>query len=337
MWKIFWTAINAVMPIILLIFVGYTLHKVGFLSKEFLKNGNKFVFKVCLPCTLFVNSYEIDSLADLRLDLVAYCVVTIVILFTLGMAVSVAATKIPQRRGAMHQCVFRSNFAVIGMPLAATLGGSGAEGLAAMAAMVSIPLFNALSVVALSIYNDKAKKISIWQIIKDIIKNPLILGVLAGVVCVIIREIQRAVFGDVVFSLSVHTKFLYTTVKNIKSIASPFALIVMGGMFEFSAVKGLFKEIVFGTFMRSLVAPAIGVGLAVVLTVLGVLNFGSNEYTVLIGLFGAPVAVASGIMAEQMGADGQLAAQYVIWTSISSMFTIVIIVGTMMALGLVAV
>ena len=71
MWKIFWTAINAVMPIILLIFVGYTLHKVGFLSKEFLKNGNKFVFKVCLPCTLFVNSYEIDSLADLRLDLVA--------------------------------------------------------------------------------------------------------------------------------------------------------------------------------------------------------------------------------------------------------------------------
>lgn len=337
MWNIITTAFNAVFPIILLIVLGYILKNKGFLSQDFLKVGNKLVFKICLPCTLFVNAYEINSLSDLRLDLALYCVAAIVFLFLLGMFVTVSTTRIPQRRGSMHQCIFRSNFAVIGMPLAASLGGSEAEALAAMAAMVSIPAFNALAVVALSIYNDQSQKISYKKIVKDIFTNPLILGVLAGVGCVLIRELEASVFGEVVFSISRDLKFLYTAVKNLKSIASPLALVVMGGMFEFSAVKGLFKEIVVGTVIRSFIAPLIGIGIAVVLSILGILNFGSHEYTVLIGLFAAPVAVSSGIMAEQMGADGQLAAQYVIWTSFASMVSVVLFVGVLMTFGLIVV
>ena len=50
------TAVNAVMPIILVILLGYLLKQSGFLSKDFVKTGNKLVFNVCLPCMLFINS-----------------------------------------------------------------------------------------------------------------------------------------------------------------------------------------------------------------------------------------------------------------------------------------
>ena len=73
MWDILLTSVNAVAPIILLILLGYLLKKYNFLSKEFMKIGNKFVFKVCLPCMLFINIYDsMNSFADIRLDVVFF-------------------------------------------------------------------------------------------------------------------------------------------------------------------------------------------------------------------------------------------------------------------------
>ena len=73
MWDILLTSVNAVAPIILLILLGYLLKKYNFLSKEFIKIGNKFVFKVCLPCMLFINIYDsMNNFADIRLDVVFF-------------------------------------------------------------------------------------------------------------------------------------------------------------------------------------------------------------------------------------------------------------------------
>ena len=47
--SIFLFAINAVLPLVLLILLGYLLRRVGFLNDEFLKIGNKVVFRVALP------------------------------------------------------------------------------------------------------------------------------------------------------------------------------------------------------------------------------------------------------------------------------------------------
>lgn len=55
------TAVNAIMPIILLILAGYFLRRIGFLGEAFLSNGNKLTFRVLLPLTMFINVYNIDS------------------------------------------------------------------------------------------------------------------------------------------------------------------------------------------------------------------------------------------------------------------------------------
>lgn len=336
--KIFSTAFNAVAPIILLILLGYFLRQKKFFSEDFVKIGNKLVFNVCLPCMLFVNVYEIEGFSSIQWDIVIYSVAVIAVIFVLGLAASVAATPVPQRRGVLLQCAFRSNFAIIGLSLAAALGGEEAEAVAAVISAFTIPVFNILAVISLSIFvGEEAGKKSFKSILMNIIKNPLIIGVVLGLLCVAYRSAQLTVYREVRFSLKTDMKFFYDCLTKLKAIASPFALLVLGGQFTFSAVKGMFKEIAVGTVFRLIIAPAIGIGGAILLTDWNVLSCGINEFPALIALFGSPVAVSSAVMAGAMHNDEQLATQLVVWTSICSVITIFLQVCLLMAAGLLAV
>lgn len=337
MGQIFMTAANAVLPIVLLILLGYFLKQIGFFNKEFLAVGNKLVFKICLPMTLFMSVYSIDSLRDVRWDVVLYCVALTLLIFGLGIVTAIRTTKVIARRGVMVQCIFRSNFAIIGLPLAVAVGGDQAEAVAAVVTAFVVPLFNVLAVVALSIFDDQQKNRSIGSVLLNILKNPLILGIAAAFLCQLIRQAQVSLLGETVFTLQDQLPFLYKVMSQLKSITTPLALMVMGGQFVFSAAKGMMKEIVVGTAWRVVIAPVIGVGIAVLLSkYTDLIQFGTNEYPALVGLFGSPVAVSSAIMAKQMGADDQLATQYVVWTSICSMVTVFLLVSAMIAMGLLA-
>lgn len=125
---------------------------------------------------------------------------------------------------------------------------------------------------------------------------------------------------------------------NLKSIFSPFAPLILGAQFNFSAAKHLLREIIIGTLWRVVLAPLIVIGLAVVLsTHTDILRCGVNEYPALIALSGSPVAVSSAIMAGQMGNDKQLATQLVVWTSICSIATTFLTVCILLSAGLLAV
>ncbi len=334
------TAVNAVAPVVLLILLGYILKQKGFITKDFVKIGNKLVFNVCLPCMLFINVYNIESFASINWDIVVYGVAMLFAIFVLGLGTAILTTKVPERRGVILQCTFRSNIAIIGLSLASTLGGAEAVAVAAIVSSFTVPVNNVLAVLSLSMFatEGNSNKTSIKSVLINIVKNPLIIGCVLGLIFLGIREAQIAMFGEVVFRFSHHTKFLYTAVNNLKSIATPFALLVLGGQFEFSAVKGLMKEIVIGTVWRIVLAPVLGLGMAIVLSrYTGLLSCGVNEFPALVALFGSPVAVSSAVMASSMGADDQLATQLVVWTSLFSIVTIFAEVCVLMSMGLLAV
>ena len=333
------TAANAVLPIVLLILLGYFLRQKGFLSEEFVKTGNKLVFKVCLPCTLFINVYDIDGFESIPWDIILYCVIMVFVICMLGIVVAIITTKMPSRRGAIAQSVFRSNMAIIGLSLASALGGDEAVAVTSVVSAFTVALFNVLAVFVLSMFaeGDGKGKADFRKILMNIVKNPLIIGIALGMVCLGLRSIQTKLFGQPVFLLSRDLKFVYNSLNNLKAIASPFALLVMGGQFAFSAVKGMWKDILSGTLSRIVLAPLVGIGLAVILSNMGVLPCDSNVYPALIALFGSPTAVASAIMAGQMGADEQLATQLVVWTSIGSIFTVFLTVVVLMSMGLLIV
>ena len=344
MWNIILTAVNAILPIILLIVLGYFLKRIKFLSKDFLKLGNKLVFRILLPVMLFMNIYDSDWSA-FRWDIILYALIAILVIFCLGLITCILTTKRADRRGVILQCTFRSNFAIIGTSLAASLAGSGfLESSLANVALLqafSIPMFNILAVISLSIFTPKesadgtqvAKKHGVKSIFKGIVTNPLIIAVAIGLVCLGIRQLEVTVCGEVVFSIKNHLTFLYSVLNQLKNCASPFALIVLGGQFEFSAVNGMLKEIIVGTGWRIVLAPVLGLGVAVLLTHTSILPLGAGEFPALVALFGSPVAISSAVMAAEMKNDEQLATQLLVWTSVLSIFTIFIIVCVLMAMG----
>lgn len=332
------TAVNAIMPIVLLILLGYFLRKKGFLTEAFTKVGSKLSFQVCLPCMLFINVYDIESFDLVQWDIALYPIIMGCLLFLLGIWIAQAATDVPERKGCILQCVFRSNAAVIGLPLATALGGEMAAAVASLSIAFTLPVFYTLATLALTIFVGDPLKINFRYVFRKIMQNPLIQGILLGFVCLAIRALQIQLFGSVVFSIKGDLKFLYTSLNYIKSLASPFALLILGAQFDFSATKGLLREIVVGTASRVVLAPLIGIGLAFLLsTYTNLLHCDVNTYPALVGLFGSPIAVSSPIMAAQMGNDEQLATQLVVWTSITSIATMFLTVCILMSAGLLAV
>ncbi len=333
------TALNAVLPIILLIALGYCLRQKGFLSENFLQVGNKLVFKFMLPTMLFINIYRIDSLADIRWDICLYCLGAILVIFLLSLITAIRVTPVAQRRGVVLQCCFRSNFVIIGLPLAASLGGAEAEAMAAVLSAVSVPLFNVLAVISLSVFVGRKESFlkSAWHIVRDIFANPLIIAVLLAMGCLLVRGLQNLWLGEVAFRLDTQAAFFFDALNTLKSGTTPLALMVLGGQFTFSAVKSLKKEIFAATLWRIVLAPAIGIGGAVWLTAMGILHCTGTDYPALIALFGSPVAVSSAIMAKGMGNDEQLATQLVVWTTLFSGITVFLTVCVLMAAGLITV
>ena len=338
MLKIFSLAANAILPIILLILLGYVLKRVGFLTPEFLRVGNRLVFRCALPVMLFLNVYGIDTLADVRFDAVLYACAVTLFVFLFGLLTVSLTVKDHLRRGPLWQCFFRSNFVLIGLVLASALGGGEAEGVAAVLAAFIVPLFNVLAVFALTLFVESGghARPSLGSLLKKIIKNPLIVGALAGLLALGVRMLQTHFVGHVAFSLERNIPFLFEAMSMLKEVATPLALIILGGNFEFSAVRGMKKEIVIGTVGRLAFVPLIGIGGAVLLTHLGVFSFGVNEFPAFVAVFGSPVAVSSAIMAEEMKNDGQLAAQLLVWTSVFSVLTLFAIICVLMRFSLLA-
>ena len=116
-------ALNAVLPIILMVLIGYFLKKIGFMKPEFSKAANKLVFRVFLPAMLFLNVYRIENIAEMNFGYALYAVVSLLILTAVMTPVVILFTAKKNQRGVLLQSIFRSNYALIGIPLASALFG----------------------------------------------------------------------------------------------------------------------------------------------------------------------------------------------------------------------
>lgn len=322
-------AANAVLPIVLMIALGYIFKRIKLFNQGFLDVGNKLTFRVLIPALLYYNIYGIGSLGEINFGFVLYGIGAILAIFLIATVVTCLFTKDSGKRGALIQSTFRSNYAIIGLPLASALFGDKGAAAAGVMSAFCVPTFNILAVITLTIFNNSSQKgkIDIKKILLGIVKNPLIIGTVLGLITLGIRELF--VMCDISFRLK-DIGFLYKSLEFLKSICTPFALLVLGGKFEFSAVKRQLKYIIFGTVIRTVAVPVIALSIAYFL----IPGLSGEHFATYIAVFGTPVAVASAIMAKEMNADDELAGQLVVWTSIVSTVTIFIYVVIFRSLGI---
>ena len=306
-------AVNATMPIVMLVAVGYILKRVGMLDGIVAKVLNKLVFRVFLPCMLFLNIYNISDLADIDFGFVLYAVAATLALFAIAFVAVIFFTKDNSKRGALVQAVFRANYALVGIPLATSLFGTEGAIAATVLSAFLIPVFNALAVIGLSVFSS-GKKPSLKKIIIGVVKNPLIQSIALGFVVLGIRAIFVR-FG-ISFRLD-DVEPVYKTISSLSSVATPLALLALGAQFELSAIPHLKKYIIFGVLARNLIVPLLGIGVAYFIGA-----FSGAHFATFVAVFCTPVAVSSVPMAQEMDSDVSLAGQLVIWSTLFSAISI---------------
>ncbi len=329
--------LNAVMPIILLIAVGYCLKRIGLFDETFFSLMNKLSFRCCLPSLLFYNIYNVDNLSEIkeygRICLFAF--ISVLIFFLIALIIVSFTIKDDRQKGIMIQCSYRSNYAIIGISLAMSISSGDPKPVVAASILssVSIPVFNILAIIALTLFvNEKGQKISMLSVLKKIATNPLILGVFAGFVCLSIRYlIPTAPDGSKYFTIRQNLPFAYKTISMLAGSASTVALLALGGNFTFSAVSRLKYKIIAGVLVRTILCPLMCLSAAYAL------GFGSLEFPALIALYGTPLAVSTVPMSSEMGSDGELAGQLVVWTTLVSAFTLFAIIFACAQLGILSV
>ncbi len=313
-------ALSAVAPIVLSVIVGYFFKKIGMMDESFAKKANKLVFRAFMPVMLFVNIYKM-SLSDVDLGFIGYCLVALLIIFALSIPACMAIAGKKDRVGVLVQAIFRSGYSLIGIPLAGSLYGDEGMMAATILSAALIPCFNILAVISLSaLGGEKGEKISVKKIILDIVKNPLIIGIFAALVCVAIRTFVFEKVG-IEFRLS-DIGPLFVVLQYLANLAIPLALLVLGAQFEFSAVAALKKEIIFGTLVRTVIVPAIVLGVAFIFFRD---RFSPAHFATLVAAFATPVAVPSVPMVQEMGGDVTLAGQLVVWSTLVSAITVFLV------------
>ena len=311
-------ALEAVLPIILMVLIGYFIKSIGLVKKENAKLLNKLVFRLFLPIMLFLNVYNIEISDGIGLGYIVYALIATVAIFLISIPIVILVTDKNTRRGAILQSTFRSNYALIGIPLAESLFGTNGVIIATLLLAIIVPVFNILAVISLSLFNHDTQKPNIRKILTDIIKNPLIISIFLGLVALAVRILF--VNNGIDFRLS-DIKPLFKVLNYLSSVATPLALLVLGIQFEFSAVKELKKEIIFAVLIRNFLVPFFGLGFAYLLFKD---TFCGAHFAALVAMFATPVAVSSVPMVQEMGSDVDLAGQIVIWTTVISAFTVFI-------------
>lgn len=310
-------AVNAVLPIIIMVAIGYFLRRIGFISADFAKAANKLVFRVFLPTMLFLNVYNISASMNIGMGYIGFAIGATFVIFTVSILLVNVATKNKKRRAPVIQAVFRSNYALIGIPLAEAFFGAEGAAVASLLSAFSIPLFNVLAVITFAVFGGSENRPSIKKIVLDIVKNPLIIGVALGALMLLLKNTLAS--HGVETTLANITP-IYKVLNYLSGLATPVALIVLGAQFEFSAIPGMKREIIFSTIMRVVIVPAAVITIAVASG-----WFGGAHIAAFVALFGTPVAVSTVPMTQELGGDEKLAGQLVVWTTILSGVTLFVI------------
>ena len=318
-------ALNAVLPIVLIVALGYLLKRIRFFGDGFPKTLNKLVFRVLLPAMLFLNVYKIESFEGIGLGYIGFVAVGTLALFALSLPVVMLVTKKRAERGVLWQGVFRSNYALVGIPLATSLYGEMGSIVASVLSAVYVPRLNMLAVICLTVFGSGEERVSAKKILVGIVKNPLIQAIALGGAVLGVRALF--VRWGIHFRLA-DVKPIYSMLEQIGRTATPMALLALGAQFEFSAVSSLKKQIIFATVARTVAVPAVALSIAYALGC-----FNGAHFAAFVAVFGTPISISSVPMAQEMGADAKLAGQLVVWTTVVSGFTIFLISFILKAVG----
>lgn len=305
-------ALNATIPLFLLIALGYFLKRIHILTDGFLTASNKLNFKVTLPFLLFTDLATANFRETFDLKFLLFCAGATTIGFFAIWFLTKRLMKDKFCVGEFVQASYRSSAAVMGLALIQNIYGS--AGMGSMMVLASVPLYNIYAVLVLQTESQDGKKGgNIKKTLIGIITNPIIIAIVLGFVSSLIG-IQ-------------YPKIISTALEYVARIATPLALICIGGDFDFgNALKSVKKSSV-SAILKLIVLPLVFIPLAVLL------GFETEKLVAITVMLAGPTTPSCFIMAKQYGYEGTITSSVVVLTTLFSSVTLTIFVFILRSLG----
>ncbi len=312
--------VNTLAPVFLIIILGVLLQKISFLSPQLSRESNRLVYWVGLPCLLFneTATVSIASGSALRVSLVLVvgCFGCIILAYLISRLLHLSGSS----EGAFVQAAFRGNLAYIGLPVVsyalsqapdtsavASLSGEQLQSLAVLSFAPLVPLYNAMAVLVLVTGSHRSQPSPWLTLLRSIVTNPLLLACLLGL-------------GWTATGL-LFPPWLDNTCQTIGQMSLPLALLSIGVSLATTRVSGQVALSVLATLLKVAGAPLLGVLLA------NWMGLSAAERTIALLYLACPTAVASYIMAEQLGGDETLTSSTIVLSTLLSALVLAIILS----------
>lgn len=310
-------AFNGVAPICLMALIGMLLRRLGWLSRETASKVNQLCFKLFIPMQIFRQIYRSDLSAAADWKLLAFCLGLTAL--TLALLCLIVPRFIKRRvwAGEFIQGVFRSNSAILGLPLLINLYGDAAGNALSLVLPLMIILYNLCAPVVLMHFSESGqKKQGPAALLKRVFTNPFLIAALLGT------------FFSATGLGTLLPDFLTSTVTSLSNVGTPLALIGLGAITEIETVRRCGKTALTASLFRLLLIPI------PVLCLGALLGFRGVQMGVLVCFFSTPTAVGGYVLAKNIDGDGELAGQILLQTTLLSFLTMFLTIAALRGLAL---
>lgn len=308
-------SLNATIPIFLMMLLGMLFRKLGWMDEVFAAKMNKFVFLVPLPVLLFEQLATVDFSEVWDIKFILFCFVVTAISITISTLISLP-WKDRSIKGEFIQATYRSSAALLGIAFIQNIYGT--VGMAPLMIIGSVPLYNIMAVVVLSVFkpgNNSFDKALVKKTLKGIATNPIIIGIVAGFVWSALKLPMPLI--------------LHKTVSSIGATATPMGLMSMGATFEMKKATSKMKPTLVAVFMKLVGFCAIFLPMA------ALLGFRNEELIAILVMLGSATTVSCFVMARNMGHEGTLSSGVIMMTTLLSAFTLTMWLDVLRSFGLV--
>ena len=292
--------LTALIPIFLLILIGYYFKTIKFPSTDFWSSADKLTYFVLMP-SLLVYKLSTANLEGLEaFDFVITSLLAILAVLFICIFINFKVKTQGAPFSSIVQGSVRFNTYVFLALISAMFSDEGIA-LAALLISFAIPLINFICISVFALYvNDK--KATLLGLIKSIITNPLILACFLG------GGINYLDFSMPVLALNL--------LKILSAAALPMGLLSIGFSLDLSSIKEAKLELILSTCLKLIIMPLCMFFIGKAFGLSGVL------LAILIIFAAMPTAPSSFILARQLGGDARLMASIITLQTIISIFTI---------------
>jgi predicted permease len=282
--------------------LGVILKRTGVLSQSLNERLSHWSFNFGLPLMLFAGAAQVDYSSVGSATYLLAGVLGTLLIFGLSWCYSRWRSHPRAVRGIFIQSAFRSNLAIVGVALTFSAYGERGPVLAALPIALMTVLYNVLAVLILN--TTLGASTNMARVLVGIARNPLIIGICAGVGLSVSGIPVPAILAPIGSTLSAF--FL------------PLVLICVGASMDISKLYRAGALTWEASTWRLCVAPLVSVLLA---WLMGVRD---EQLGVLFLLLATPVAASSHVMVAAARGDGTLAANIIVLTTFLSLATITI-------------